>query len=48
MKKKRAVGYKRRSPRPEKDFGNTSLEKQEDEIIKYCMQNDIELVDVLR
>ncbi|WP_201716142.1 recombinase family protein [Rossellomorea arthrocnemi] len=46
MKKKRAVGYKRRSPRPEKDFGNTSLEKQEDEIIKYCMQNDIELVDV--
>jgi site-specific DNA recombinase len=46
MKKKRAVGYKRRSPRSEKDFGNTSMEKQEDEIIKYCEVNDIELVDV--
>ncbi|MBM7662269.1 site-specific DNA recombinase [Bacillus mesophilus] len=46
MKKKRAFGYKRRSPRSEKDFGNTSLEKQEDEIIKYCEMNDIELVDV--
>ncbi|MEA3321469.1 MAG: recombinase family protein [Bacillota bacterium] len=46
MRKKRAIGYKRRSPRPEKDFGNTSLEKQEDEIIKYCKQNNIELVDI--
>jgi site-specific DNA recombinase len=46
MRKKRAFGYKRRSPRSEKDFGNTSLEKQEEEIIKYCEKNNIDLVDV--
>jgi site-specific DNA recombinase len=46
MRKKRAVGYKRRSPRSEKDFGNTSLEKQEDEIVNYCNKNNIELVDI--
>jgi len=46
MGKKRAVGYKRRSPRSEKDFNNTSLEKQEDEIINYCLKNNIELVDI--
>ncbi|MBM7662268.1 hypothetical protein JOC85_003075 [Bacillus mesophilus] len=46
MKKKRAVGYRRRIPKSEKDFGNTSLEKQEDEIIKYCEMNGIELVVV--
>lgn len=43
---KRALGYKRRSPRPEKDLENTSLEKQEEEIIKYCERNDIELVEI--
>lgn len=46
MVHKRALGYKRRSPRPEKDLENTSLEKQEDEIIKYCERNNIELVDI--
>jgi site-specific DNA recombinase len=46
MGKKRAAGYTRRSPRSEKDFGNTSLEKQEEEIINYCKRNNIELVDI--
>lgn len=46
MSSKRALAYRRRSPRPEEDFGNTSLEKQKDEIIKYCERNNIELVDI--
>ncbi|WP_214482844.1 recombinase family protein [Bacillus sp. SM2101] len=46
MRKKRGVGYTRISPRSEKDIGNTSLEKQEDEITNYCKKNNIELVDV--
>jgi site-specific DNA recombinase len=46
MSRKKALGYRRISPRPEEDFGNTSLEKQEEEIIKYCKRNNIELVDI--
>ncbi|WP_255247446.1 recombinase family protein [Paucisalibacillus globulus] len=46
MGSKRALGYRRRSPRPDRDLENTSLEKQEEEIIKYCKSNNIELVDI--
>lgn len=46
MSRKRAFAYRRRSPRPDEDYGNTSLEKQEDEIIKYCERNSIELVQI--
>jgi site-specific DNA recombinase len=46
MSRKRALAYRRISPRPEEDYGNTSLEKQEEEIIKYCERNYIELVDI--
>jgi site-specific DNA recombinase len=46
MGSKRALGYVRRSPRPDKDLESTSIEKQTEEIIKYCERNDIELVDV--
>lgn len=42
----RALLYRRISPRPEEDFGNTSLEKQLEEMIKYCQRNNIEVVDV--
>ena len=46
MGSKRALGYVRRSPRPEKDQQNTSIEKQREEIIKYCERNEIVLVDI--
>ncbi|MDX8362904.1 recombinase family protein [Cytobacillus sp. IB215316] len=46
MSGKRGLAYRRRSPRPEEDYGNTSLEKQEDEIVKFCERNNIELVDI--
>ncbi|MCM3112815.1 recombinase family protein [Lederbergia lenta] len=39
----KAYGYARRSPNP--DMESTSIEKQIEEIEKYCLQNDIELVD---
>ncbi|WP_223155108.1 recombinase family protein [Alkalibacillus aidingensis] len=41
---KRAVGYTRRSPR--KQLEDTSIEKQTEEIIKYCERNGIELVEI--
>lgn len=40
----RAYAYARRSPNP--DMDSTSIEKQIEEIEKYCLQNDIELVDI--
>ncbi|MBT2683369.1 recombinase family protein [Bacillus sp. ISL-37] len=46
MGSKRALGYVRISPRPEKDQQNTSIEKQREEIIKYCEMNNIDLVDI--
>lgn len=46
MGSKRALGYVRISPRPEKDQQNTSIEKQTEEIVKYCEKNNIELVDI--
>ncbi len=48
MKSKRGLGYVRRSPRPERDKNNTSIEKQTEEIIKYCEKNNIELVDIYK
>ncbi|TFB13590.1 recombinase family protein [Filobacillus milosensis] len=44
--RKRALLYRRISPRPEQDFGNTSLEKQLEDMMKYCQRNNIEVVDV--
>ncbi|MFT4414520.1 recombinase family protein [Fredinandcohnia humi] len=46
MGSKRAIGYARISPTSERDQENTSIEKQTEEIIKYCEVNDIELVQV--
>ena len=46
MGSKRACGYARISPTSEPDQENTSIEKQTEEIIKYCEMNDIELVQV--
>ena len=42
-RKKRAYAYLRKSPNKFTD--NTSIEKQLEEIKKYCEENDIELVD---
>ncbi|WP_096156214.1 recombinase family protein [Bacillus sp. FJAT-45066] len=46
MGSKRALGYVRISPRPEKDQQNTSIEKQREDIKMYCEKNNIELVDI--
>lgn len=43
-RRKRAYGYVRKSPN--KYIENTSIEKQIEEIEKYCEVNDIELVDI--
>ncbi|WP_088051613.1 recombinase family protein [Virgibacillus dakarensis] len=43
-RRSRAYAYARRSPNPDED--STSIEKQIEEIEKYCLQNDIELVDI--
>lgn len=43
-RKKRACGYLRKSPNNYAD--NTSIEKQREEIEKYCELNDIELVEI--
>jgi site-specific DNA recombinase len=40
----RAYAYARRSPNP--DMDSISIEAQIEEIEKYCLQNDIELVDI--
>ncbi|WP_026561603.1 recombinase family protein [Bacillus sp. J37] len=43
-KRRRAYGYVRKSPN--KYIDNTSIEKQIEEIEKYCELNDIELVEI--
>ncbi|MGD6874221.1 recombinase family protein [Sutcliffiella horikoshii] len=45
-KRKRCLGYVRKSPRAERDKENTSIEKQREEINKYCENNNIELVEI--
>ena len=43
VKRQKCLIYARRSPNP--DMDSTSIEKQIEEIEKYCLLNDIEIVD---